>query len=1029
MTTNGEGSTTVSPAKTTSYQLGLENNGAIIQSSVTVVVDEAPIVESFSASPMIIVPGSEAILEWVVAGAESVTIEPGLGSLEVQGTMSVSPDETTTYSLTAVNGNGSRVVETTVTVDAIQASLTRSFDAAAPKQASGAIFDVISGASFDLKTTELDTQIESFTTTLTAAYRLTEFGGASGGDGNSFPGGTTSYETWVRTGELDANPQVIFETGGSSDGSSLLISADAVEFFNSLGGERTHVVRVPLSEINLSDFIHIVATLDQSSGELVLYVQGSAGGKASSRANGALGLPNGRASLFNWTNFSAGVAGALGGIASEVPEGVTLFRGELALLNIYDRALSAEEIDIMFRRIAIPDPGLIQSFTASPERASSGDTVTLSWQVGDVQGLTLIGEGGGDVLPLTQDGVGTVEVQLNQSARYSLVAESADGNSTASLMVLIDVADGVVLLKQSTESWETGNAWADGGAPTAGNDYLVTDFVASSLGAPGDIDVSFAGDSLEILGAGARLRLSNELTDRVTIDDLRLSGGSLEFLDGEGSLTLEGGLTVRRDSEIDIRGSFNTLLLDSRVSGVANLTVTAAATALDEDETLIINGNNSSFQGGWTFTGGRTFVSGDGALGSGDLLLINANLEIDSNINSPDAGVIVQGNSTLSLFNDATFHRLNIRFTDGTSVAVPAGSYSAGTWPDAAAALGVAGLVLDLVGGTQLTILDSLALPTLGSVFTGEGNWSSVANWSDGVPVDGSNAIVNGIAEISGNIGTSNADNPSRIFVGDNATGVLNVTGGTLSGAHSGTNAGIFVGLGPDGDGRINIAEGAALRSQGGGMVVQIGDDAGGQGHISIAGQLFNFKFFEIVNGTLEMLPSAINNSFNDVDVSVVGSGGTLAYVIDGEQVGGLIRSNTTGLQLVIDPGASLKVTLEGAVSEGQSWVLIDYTTLEGSFVQGSQFTNEQGHELEVDYGSGDSDTVTLTLKTLNPLAPPTTNTALEFSLSNDLLQIDFTGRLQFADEVAGPYSDIEGATSPYEVDPSEGQGFFRSIR
>ena len=1027
-TANGQGSVSVNPTTTTSYQLTLENNGATIQSSVTVVVDEAPFVEVFTTNPGIIVPGGAATLEWVVAGANSVTIEPGLGIVDAQGKMSVNPAETTTYALTAINGNGSSLVEITVTVDAIQAALALSFDAAAPKQASGAIFDVIGGASFDLKTALLDTQIESFTTTLSAAYRLTEFGGASGGDGNSFPGGTTSYEAWVRTGELDSNPQVVFETGGSADGSSLLISADAVQFFNSQAGERTHVVKVPLSEIDLSDFIHIVATLDQASGDVALYVRGSAGGAASSSENGSLGLPNGRASLFNWTNFSAGVAGALGGIASEVPNGVTLFSGELALLNVYDRALTGDEVEIMFGRVAIPDPGLIQDFTASPERASSGETVTLAWEVGDVQKLTLIGPNGGDVAPLTSGGAGTLEVQLDQSARYSLVAESEAGTSTASLMILIDVAADVVVLNQSADSWDTGSAWADGSAPASGKDYLVTDFVASSLGVPADVESTFGGDSLEILGAGARLRIQNEFTDNVTIDDLRLSGGTVEFVDSEGSLNLAGALTLRQDSGIDVRGAFNTLVLDSSVSGSGTLTVTASATTLDEDETLIINGDNSGFDGGWNFVGGRTFASSDGALGSGDILLNNANLEIDSNIESPDAGLIIQGNSILSLFKDATFNLLNFRLADGTSATVPAGSYTASNWPDAAADVGIDPLQFDIIGGATLTINDSVSLPTFGSVFTGDGDWSSTSNWSDGVPLDGSNAIVNGIAEISDNIGGSNADNPSRLFVGDNAKGVLNVTGGTLSGAHSGANAGIFAGLGPNGNGRVFIAEGAALRSQGGGMVVQIGDENGGVGHVSVAGQLFNFKFFRIINGTLEMLPTGINSSFNDIDVSTIGANGTLAFVIDGEQVGGLLRSNTTGLNLDIDSQATLKVTLEGAVSAGQSWVLMDYTILTGSFAQGTQFSNDQGHQFDLDYGTGDNDVVTLTLTALNPLATPATPATLGVSQTDGVLQIEFTGTLQSADEVDGSYAEVEGATSPYEVSTDELQQFFRSV-
>lgn len=1025
-TANGQGQVDVNPDTTTSYELVLENNGATIRSSITVVVDEAPIVQAFVGAPGIIVPGGSATLEWAVAGADSVTIEPNVGEVEVQGSMSVSPSETTTYSLIATNSNGTSQAEATIVVDAIQAALALSFDAAAPKQASGAIFDVIGGASFDLKTTLLDTAITSFTTRLTAAYHLTEFGGTSGGDGNSFPGGTTTYEAWVRTGELDANPQVIFETGSSADGSSLLISADSVRFLNSQAGERTHDVSVSLAEIDLSDFIHIVTTLNQDSGDVALYVRGSAGGEVSAEANGELGLPNGRASLFNWTNFSAGVAGALGGIGSEVPEGVTLFAGELALLNIYDRALAAEEVGTMFGRVAIPDPGLIQSFGASPERASAGEAVTLAWEVTAFERLSLIGPGGGDVAAQTVNGAGTLEVQLDQSARYSLIAENSAGTSTASLLILIDVAADVVVLNQNAESWDTGSAWADGQAPRAGNDYLVTDFVASSLGVTPEFDSTFGGDSLEILGTGARLRIQNELTDSVGISDLRLSGGTVVFTDNEGAVELGGGLTVRQDSQIDIRGGFNTLVLDSNLSGMGRLTVSASATALDEDETLIIQGDNSDFAGGWTFVGGRTFASSEGALGSGNILLDGGVLEIGAPVNSPDAEVIVQDDSNFVLFDDATFKGLNILFADGTSVSVPAGSYNASSWLDTSSVLGLDALLVDVVGGATLTLLDAVPLPTQGSVFTGEGDWSSSARWSEGVPADGSNAIVNGVAEISENIGVSNADNPSRVFVGDNAIGVLNVTGGTLSGAHSGTDAGLFVGVGPNGNGTINISEGAAFRSQGGGMVVQIGDENGGIGRVSVGGQLFNYKFFRLINGTLEMLPTGVNNSFNDVNVSTIESGGVLAFVIDGDQVGGLLRSNTTGLNVEIDSQATLSIALQGEVTEGQSWVLMDYTALTGMFAQGTSFTNEQGHEFDLDYGSGDNDLVTLSLRTLNPLAAPAT---LGLVSGDGVLRIEFTGTLQAADHVLGPYAPVDGATSPYEVSTDGPRRFFRSTK
>jgi hypothetical protein len=85
----------------------------------------------------------------------------------------------------------------------------------------------------------------------------------------------------------------------------------------------------------------------------------------------------------------------------------------------------------------------------------------------------------------------------------------------------------------------------------------------------------FGGGSLELLGSGARLRIQNGMTDSVRIDDLRLSGGTVDFTDDEGFVTLEGAVTVRQDSAIDIRGAFNVLTIDSGVSGTGNLRITA----------------------------------------------------------------------------------------------------------------------------------------------------------------------------------------------------------------------------------------------------------------------------------------------------------------------------------------------------------------------------------------------------------------------------------------------------------------------
>ena len=246
-----------------------------------------------------------------------------------------------------------------------------------------------------------------------------------------------------------------------------------------------------------------------------------------------------------------------------------------------------------------------------------------------------------------------------------------------------------------------------------------------------------------------------------------------------------------------------------------------------------------------------------------------------------------------------------------------------------------------------LILLAALALPVHAQdnpTFTGEGNWTDEALWGDlGIPGDNATATVNGTAVITEDIVAQNSQNPGRINIGEGTTGTLTVTGGTLSGAHGGSS-GIFVGVGAGGNGTLIIEEGAAFRSQGGGMTVRIGDTEGGVGKVSVAGELLNFKFFELLNGELEMLPTGINSKFNQNNPSVIGANGTLSFVIDGTQVGTMQRSNNSGLVLTIDPSADLNVTLQGDFEVGDSWPLMIYSSLSGQFSQGTSFVNAQGY-------------------------------------------------------------------------------------
>jgi hypothetical protein len=64
-----------------------------------------PTVSSFTAAPGEIVLESSSTLSWSVNNAQKVEIDQGVGVVSLSGTKSVTPNETTTYTLTATNGN------------------------------------------------------------------------------------------------------------------------------------------------------------------------------------------------------------------------------------------------------------------------------------------------------------------------------------------------------------------------------------------------------------------------------------------------------------------------------------------------------------------------------------------------------------------------------------------------------------------------------------------------------------------------------------------------------------------------------------------------------------------------------------------------------------------------------------------------------------------------------------------------------------------------------------------------------------
>lgn len=233
------------------------------------------------------------------------------------------------------------------------------YNAGAAGNLDDTFFDGASGNDWALAGAEL-VDVTSANTAITSAYRLIDPFQGNGGDASPFPGGNTTFEMWVRPGENTDGHQVVFETGGGQNGTSVILRDDAVRVLNSGGNERGFDIEVPLADVDTSDFVQIVTALNQADGEITVTVNGSAGGTATTVEQGTIGRGGNRASLFTWGSGLAnsgnpedapGGTFNLGGrteLEDMTPEDLTQFAGDIAILNVFSRALDADEIQAAF---------------------------------------------------------------------------------------------------------------------------------------------------------------------------------------------------------------------------------------------------------------------------------------------------------------------------------------------------------------------------------------------------------------------------------------------------------------------------------------------------------------------------------------------------------------------------------------------------------------------------------------------------------------------------------------------------------
>lgn len=121
-TVPASGTAPVSPQQTTTYTLtarnGVNEESATAVVAVTVPANPTPRVLSCSASPTSVAAGQIVTLNYATTNADTVTIQPGVGNVAKSGSVNVTPQQTTTYTVTATSAQGSDTCGMTVTVGA-----------------------------------------------------------------------------------------------------------------------------------------------------------------------------------------------------------------------------------------------------------------------------------------------------------------------------------------------------------------------------------------------------------------------------------------------------------------------------------------------------------------------------------------------------------------------------------------------------------------------------------------------------------------------------------------------------------------------------------------------------------------------------------------------------------------------------------------------------------------------------------------------------------------------------------------------
>jgi VCBS repeat-containing protein len=319
---------------------------------------------------------------------------------------------------------------------------------------------------------------------------------------------SASFEMWFRTEDV-SDHDLLFETGGATDGLSIRINGTVVEFFAKDSDESAQL-SFDLASIGIdptTEFVQLVGVVT-INGDVDLYI------------NGALAAQDTSGLLADWAGSDdAGLGAQNSGINLATP---TVFEGEIAIFNFYESALTNANVLSNYQAIA--------GFSVTEV---NGSPISLHTPIPLTNGSVIMAADGSYEY--------TPNSGFSGSETFTYTIENTNGDTdTASITITVDEAPTITSVTSASE--------------TEGTDLLHT----VSLSHSSTADTMFSFDLADNTAtAGTDFSSTPTFSNGVT-----LSGGNITVPAGVTSFTVSVETTQDTIDESDE-------VIDLTVGGVA----------------------------------------------------------------------------------------------------------------------------------------------------------------------------------------------------------------------------------------------------------------------------------------------------------------------------------------------------------------------------------------------------------------------------------------------------------------------------